>query len=143
MRKLGKRLIISLLIILILGACDYCSVPVGERFTYRVRYTVEDGTSGNAVNVTYIDENNNPISPSFTPPSTFTLEFTCEYDYTIGSEFYPELTITTNLNAGDSITMTISWEDYKVNFEEETLSTITITGPIVVDQTLHAGPLPP
>jgi hypothetical protein len=116
-----------------------------------VKYSVtfsESATPATPLNPTIARTDSTGSNPA-TPPVAFpwSEEFTFTY-LTDGydNQFVPEMTVVENLDEiGDSITITISWKDYKTNFEEEVLasySAIYGSSTISVNETLF-GPLLP
>ncbi len=129
-----------LLAALALAGCDVS--PVAGRYTYVVKYQVSSPTLANAT-VTYTDETGADQGPA-AEALPWTVEFTMDYDYT--NRFTPKLAVSATLNPDESITFSIIWKDYKVDFQEQTLETRTVTDTdtvsLPVDETLYGPPLP-
>jgi hypothetical protein len=145
----GKKALITaasalLLAALALAGCDI--EPVPGRYSYSVKYQVSSPTLATAT-VTYTDETGADQGPA-AEALPWTVEFTMDYDYT--NRFTPKLAVSTTLAPNDpdeSITFSIIWKDYKVDFQEQILETRTVTNtdpvnPLTVDETLYGPPLP-
>ncbi len=116
-----------------------------DRYTYIVKYSLT-GTTGLSANVIYTTDE----TGAFTAPSAVTAPWSVElprmtYDYTLPL-FTPALNATASLNNGESLTVTISWKDYGVDFAERVLAertvAITTSGPAPQDLTVYAPELP-
>jgi len=134
---------------LILIGCDLTPVP--GRFTYIVKYEVTSATVAGAT-ATYdngagANQGGVPITLPWSSDDLSSPDFTFNYDY--NNQFNPKLVVDASLNPGESISLSIIWKDYKVDFQEEVLETKTITNstnpPVVLavnSETLYASPLP-
>lgn len=150
--KKYKRIPVAILIgIVCLSALNLigCDVaPVPGRFTYIVKYEVTSATVAGAT-ATYDNgagtDQGGAITLPWSSDDLSSPDFTFNYDY--NNQFNPRLVVDANLNPGESITFSIIWKDYKVDFQEEVLETITITNNTVAvlpvtGETLYATPLP-
>jgi hypothetical protein len=139
----------SLALIAGLAACavgipELLDSSSSDRFTYVVRYSLS-GTLAATADVTYIDATGAPATVAAVSAG-WSLELApMSYDY--GNLFLPSARVfNTSLNDGESLTLTISWKDYKVDFANQVLveRTVAITsgGPSPQDLTLFAPELP-
>jgi hypothetical protein len=145
---------ITLLGVVVLLALSTFSCNIAElpgRFTYVVKYSIsytEAALPSSPLNpnVERVDDtgSKNPAGPV---TSDWSEELTFSYAANgYENQFVPEMTVSQTLNeAGESITMSIIWKDYKTDFEEEVLATYTASyssSDINVDETLYGSPLP-
>lgn len=136
----GCLLAVSLL------SCNIAAVP--GRFTYTVKYSISytEGTTALNPNVTRKDSTGiNP--PAIPVTSTYSEEFNFSYT-TDGydNQFVPELTVQETLDeVGESLTATISWKDYKTDFQEQVLASYSATcssSPVNINEILISKPIP-
>jgi hypothetical protein len=130
-------------------SCNIAEVP--GRFTYVVKYSVSfteaaPPSLGLNPNVERVDDTGSK-NPSGPVTSAWSEEFTFSYATNgYDNQFVPEMTVTETLDeAGESMTMSIIWKDYKTDFEEEVLAYYTATyssTTINVNETLFGTPLP-
>jgi hypothetical protein len=128
------------LLLLGLGSAG-CSVEdVPGRFTYLVKYSVA-GSAAGPVDIDYVDETGATVSvPGAALPWSLELP-TMAYDHL--SPFAAELRVwNVVLGAGEDLRPAIIWKDYRVDFQEEVLESVTLSGPASPDYTLYAPPLP-
>ena len=153
--KLYKEIPVAILIgiiclsALILIGCDIQPIP--GKFTYIVKYEVTSATVVDAT-ATYdngagTDQGGALVTLPWSSDDLSSPDFTFNYDY--NNQFNPRLVVDASLNPGESITFSIIWKDYKVDFQEEVLESKTITNttnpPVVLavnGETLYATPLP-
>ena len=153
--KLYKEIPVAILIgiiclsALILIGCDIQPIP--GKFTYIVKYEVTSATVVDATatydNGTGTDQGGALVTLPWSSDDLSSPDFTFNYDY--NNQFNPRLVVDASLNPGESITFSIIWKDYKVDFQEEVLESKTITNttnpPVVLavnGETLYATPLP-
>jgi hypothetical protein len=132
---------------LILIGCDIAPVP--GKFTYIVEYEVTSATVADAT-ATYdngagVNQGGALVTLPWSSDDLSSPDFTFNYDY--NNQFNPKLVVDASLNPGESITFSILWKDYKVDFQEEVLETLTITNTTaavlpVTGETLYTTPLP-
>ena len=113
---------IILLLSFILFSCN--DETSDTRFTYRVVYEVS-GTYTTINSIEYTDENSTTAGPIVPASLPWELEFTLDYD--ADSLFSPYLKVDADLASGQEITGTVYWEDYKTDFDRETLRSISKT----------------
>jgi hypothetical protein len=128
------------------AGCDVAPIP--GRFTYVVKYEVTSATVPNAT-ITYDNaagtgQGGTPESLPWSSEDLASPDFEFTYDYT--NPFVPTLNVNTSLPVGESITFSIILKDYKVDFQEQVLKSITVTNTtpiaLAVDETLFTPPLP-
>lgn len=126
-----------------LAACFVSSETPG-RYTYAVKYALT-GSIVAAADVTYTDETGTGATVlAVTVP--WSVEFTMDYDY--DNPLFPDVRVFNSVLAdGETVTLSISWKDYKVDFAEELLAdraeANSSGGPLPLDITLFSAPLPP
>jgi hypothetical protein len=129
------------------AGCDVAPVP--GRFTYIVKYEVTSATVPNAT-ITYDNAagtGQGGLSESLPWSSEDLASPDFEFTYDYANPFVPMLNVQNpSLPAGESITFSIILKDYRVDFQEQVLESMTITNttvaPLAVDETLFAPPLP-
>lgn len=152
--RLRLTLMLPLALVMLFAGCSYSSLA-SARFTYSVVYSVTT-TLATPVDISYRDENWRPTAP--TPlanlpnePTPWSLELpaTGYLTYNYSDPLYPMLSATAGALAdGESITVKISWKDYRTGFTEETLAIQiveddgSIVGTPPLDVTLYSPELP-
>ena len=137
-----RRCIPAILLAFLLAACSGATTP--GRLTYIVKYAVSGTIT--ATDVDYTDETGTTVTALGAAVPWSVESPPLDYDY--ASPFEPKLRIyNASLLDGQSVTLAVSWKDYKVGFAEELLAdrTVSITtgGPAAQDITLFGPPLPP
>jgi hypothetical protein len=135
-----------LALVILFAGCSYGSLA-GVRFTYVVKYSVTstDPLSATTPTVTYTDD-----TGANSAPAAVALPWSVElpatgYDYS--APYYANLGATAAaLTAGEAVTATISWKDYRTGFTEEVLVHQTVAdsgaGTTPLDVILYAPELP-
>jgi hypothetical protein len=149
----GVRLIV-LTVLVVLPAlttlsCNIAAVP--GRFTYVVKYAVSYTDAAAPAtplnpNVERMDDTGSK-NPAGAVTSSWSEEFTFSYTTNgYDNQFVPETTVTETLDeAGESLTISIIWKDYRTDFQEEVLASYSATyssSTINVNETLYGAPLP-
>jgi len=140
----GPAKIVALLSILLAGSLLLagCEIqPVSGRYTYIVKYEVSSTTVllPDVTRDNDIGKDQGLIGVTLPWTEEFTLTYESNgYD----NQFTPKLTVTATIPAGESITYSISWKDYKTDFQEQVLESETEAGLQTITDTLFASPLP-
>lgn len=133
------------LLLTVLAACGTSPFDKDDLYTYVVRYAVSATIAAPVLDVTYTTDTAGTTVTANVTTLPWAIELPMSYDY--GDPFTPQMRVwNTSLADGESVTLTVSWKDYKVDFAEEVLAVRTVSvasgGPTAQDITLYGTPLP-
>ncbi len=140
-----RRLAAVPLILAVLAACGTSPFDADDLYTYVVRYAVSGTIAAPVMDVTYTTGTAGTSVTANVTALPWAIELPMDYDYS--DAFTPQMRVwNTSLADGESVTLTVSWKDYKVDFAEEVLAARTVSiasgGPTAQDIPLYGPPLP-